>query len=352
MQRRGADRARRGVGTRLAIRGVYVVVAALRLRVLLLVPALVSAGACAQFARAGGTPIGFVSLPQRATLAVVDLPTGGAVARIRVAAGAAAVAAAMNGRRVLVTSPSAGAVTEIDGVHDRVVRVFRGLDRPVAVAFAYEPPVGIVTPRYAFVLEQRRGTLVVLDLVRGRIACRLHVGPRPENLAVDGATVWITHAGGTTLTRVDVTMPTKPRLLPSVEEDGKVIALVADPNLRSVFVADRRAGKVARYVDGDRRAACLLRPCFARGAHGARRRRAEPADRRRPPRRADLHARDDRQGAVAAAGAAETRSLAAYGGWLVAILPRGLSLVGTPNGSMRSSVPFASRIGGFAWSVR
>jgi hypothetical protein len=32
-------------------------------------------------------------------------------------------------------------------------------------------------------------------------------------------------------------------------------------------------------------------------------------------------------------------------------LQRGLSLVGAPDGSLRSSVPFRSRIGGFAWSV-
>src|SRR5437870_7330138 len=72
-------------------------------------------------ASAGGTPIGFVSLPARGTLAVVALPDGGTLARVKVTGKPAAVAASMNGRRVLVASPAAGAVTEIDGIHHRIL---------------------------------------------------------------------------------------------------------------------------------------------------------------------------------------------------------------------------------------
>jgi hypothetical protein len=85
---------------------------------------------------------------------------------------------------VLVASASAGAVTEINGVQHRVLRVFHGFARPVAVAFDYEPPLGLVTPRHAFVLEQGRGTLAVLDLVHGRIASRVSVGTHFESEAV------------------------------------------------------------------------------------------------------------------------------------------------------------------------
>jgi hypothetical protein len=84
--------------------------------------------------RAGGTPIGFASLPARGMLVVVELPNGGTLARIRVPGGPAAIAASMNGRRVVVASPNAGAVTEIDGVNHRVLRTFRALADPVAVA--------------------------------------------------------------------------------------------------------------------------------------------------------------------------------------------------------------------------
>ena len=45
------------------------------------------------------------------------------------------------------------------------------------------------------------------------------------------------------------------------------------------------------------------------------------------------------------------RSLDVYGGWLVAILPHTLRLLGVPDGAMRSSVSLGSRLGGFAWAV-
>jgi hypothetical protein len=45
------------------------------------------------------------------------------------------------------------------------------------------------------------------------------------------------------------------------------------------------------------------------------------------------------------------RSLDVYGGWLVATLPRALSLLGVPDGSMRTSVPLGTLVGGFAWAV-
>ena len=200
-------------------------------------------------ADAGGSPIGFVSLPTRGALAVITLPGGGPLARIAVPGKPASVAASMNGRRVLVASPDAGTVTEIDGVHERVVRVFR-VTHPVAVAVDYAPPIGIVTPRYAYVLEQSPGLLVVLDLAHGRVAARLAVGARANRVAVDAATLWIAHAGSGTLTRVSVATPTKPRLLASVDAGAPVAALVADPEHHSVFVAFRGSSVVARFFDG------------------------------------------------------------------------------------------------------
>ncbi len=284
---------------------------------------------------------------------MIELPNGGRLARIRVPGEPTAVAASVNGRRVLVASPNAGTVTEIDGVHHRVLRIFRALAHPVAVALDYEPPVGIVTPRYGFVLERGRGTLAVLDLERGRIASRLAVGARPEQIAVDGTTLWVAHAGSATLTRVDVSARAAPRMLASLHlAGGASVALSADPELDSVFVSVRRSGLIARYVDGGPRARRIYMARIPGGPiagiavaaphllivaeeHGVLDVMREQTGRRLARLR----------------GALDTRALDAYGGWLVAIRPRGLNLVGVPDGSLRTSVAFASRIGGFAWSV-
>jgi hypothetical protein len=322
------------------------------LRVTLVAAAVAVLATGSGTARAGGTPVGFVSLPAGGALVVVELPGGGTVARVGVPGEPAAVAASMNGRRVLVVSPNAGAVTEIDGIHNRVLRVFHGFAHPTDVAFDYEPPVGIVTPRFAFVLERARATLAVLDLARGRIATRLAVGARPEQLAVDGTTLWIAHAADSTLTRVNVTSPTRPRLLVSLDTGRTVGALVADPDLDSVFVSFRGSGRIARYVDGGARARrAYVTRIAARPLAGVA--VAAPhlliaADRRGS---LDLMREQDGRPLSQLRAPDRIRSLDAYGGWLVAILPRGLSLLAVPSGSMRTSIPFESPVGGFASAV-
>lgn len=303
-------------------------------------------------ARAGGIPVGYVTLPDRGLLAVVELPSRRTVARIRLPGKPTAVAASVNGRRVLVASPTAGTVSAIDGIHDRVTRVFHGLASPVAVGFDYEPPIGIVTPRYGFVLEHARGTLAVLDLAQGRIAARLPVGAQPRQLAVEVGTVWIAHTASGALTRVDVTTPTRPRLLASVDTSRTVAGLIADPDFRSVFLSFRASRQVARYADRGGTAAraylATIAPAPLAGIAIAAPHLLIGAD-----GHGGLHLMREQTGRPMARlrGHLAIRSLDAYGGWLVAILPRGLGLVGVPDGSMRTSVSPGSRVGGFAWAV-
>ena len=253
---------------------------------------------------------------------------------------------------MLVASPDAGAVTEIDGIHPRMLRIFHGFGRPVAVAFDYEPPIGIVTPRYAYVLDQARGTLDVLDLARGQIVSRLAVGAQPDQIAVDATIVWIAHAASGMLTRVDASAPARPRLLRGVESGGIIAALVADPESRSVYATSSGSGVVTRYLEagaGVRRGyrtrvtrepldgLALALPNFLISAdqHG------------------DLFIFDKQNGRPVSRLPIPPgiKALDVYGGWLVAMLPRSLILLGVPDGSMRTSVRFRESLGGFAWAV-
>jgi hypothetical protein len=301
---------------------------------------------------AGGSPIGFVSLPAQGQLAVISLPGGGQLARVAVPGKPDAVAASVNGRRVLVASPSAGTVTEINGFHPRVLHVFSGFDRPVAIALDYEPPIGVVTPRYAFVLEQARGTLAVLDLPRRRIASRLAVGPKPQQLAVDGTIAWVTHATGGRVTRVDITQPARPHLLEPIEMGQTVAAVVADPESHAVFVASRRFGAVTRYLDDGARARSGYRTTLGR-APLAGIALAPPDYLIAADRHGALHVLRPQTGRPVSELhlPAGVKRIDVYGGWLVATRPRSLSLLAVPDGSMRTSVPFPTNIGGFAWAV-
>jgi hypothetical protein len=200
------------------------------------------------------------------------------------------------------------------------------------------------------VLEQARATLAVVDLVRGRVAARVAVGTRPARLVVDGGTVWIAHAAGGALTRLDVARPTRPRLLAPVVTGGPVGALVADADPQAVFVST--AGEVIAYRDGSTRAELASRTALAT-APVTGLAVVAPQLLVAAGRGGALSVLLEKGGSAIARlrGAGRVRELDAYGGWLVAVLPRGLTLTAVPDGSMRTNVSFGTGIGGFAWAV-
>ncbi len=184
------------------------------LRRLIVVTALALAAGPGQSGAAGGTPVAFVSTEDASQLVGVDLRAQRVVARIPVARGPHNVAAW--GRSVLVTSPPAGRVTLVDALTKRVRHVFGGFGYPHDVEF---DPVR----RYAYVTDERRGELVVLDLRKLRVARRVAVGAGAHDLAVspDGSRVWVTHGpSGTALRIVDTSRPAGARVVGSVPTPG------------------------------------------------------------------------------------------------------------------------------------
>jgi hypothetical protein len=171
--------------------------------VVALAGALCTAGASAR--TGGGTPGAFVTVTGASLVVGVDLTAGRVVARIRVPKGPREIVRVPSPlEQLLVTSPRAGTVTLVDARRERVVKIWRGFIRPRDV---------VSTGRWAYVTDEARSQLVVLDLEARRIVARVAIRPAPQNVAV-GDTALLTHGGGSTrLTIAELSSTIPPRVL-------------------------------------------------------------------------------------------------------------------------------------------
>ncbi len=157
----------------------------------------------------GGTPVAFVSVEHASLLVGVDLATGRVIARIRVPAGPHNVTS-YSARYVLVTSPPAGAVTLVDAFSRRIIKTWRGFGSPHDVE---------VEGGYAYVTDEARGQLAVIDLAQRKVVARVGVGPRPHDVAAADVAL-VTHGSGSPdLTMVDG-RPRSPRVVGRVSAGG------------------------------------------------------------------------------------------------------------------------------------
>ena len=196
----------------------------------LLALALPAAGAAR---KAGGTPLALIAAAHGNELLVIELPggaSGAAHARIPLPRGAQDVASSFDAQHVLVASPASNAVTLVDAWHARVLRTFSGIADPADVAIS---PDG----RRGYVLEKRTGRLIVLDLVRRRIASSVAVGVRPNQLAFSDNLVWIAHESpATALTVVQVGDPLRPVVQGTVAARGRVKTIMHIPDSAQLLV--------------------------------------------------------------------------------------------------------------------
>jgi hypothetical protein len=194
-------------------------------------------------ARAGGSPVAFVALPDRNEVVAVDLGTDRVLGRIAVAGGPEAVTAYYDYTRsrdfILVASPASGTVTLIDSVSRRIVHVWRGFAEPRAVA---------VNGLRAYVVDAKRGQLVVLGLGIRRVLTRIDVGARPTDVAVGDVAV-VAHAGRASLTLVDVA---RRNVIGAVPTGDAVTSVSKQPDSANVYVSFAGSGRLA-LVDWGRR---------------------------------------------------------------------------------------------------
>jgi YVTN family beta-propeller protein len=119
-------------------------------------------------------------------LLVVDLPSGRVARRIALPADPEDVAVDIGGGVAVVTSAAAGKVTLLENDPLRPVKVIGGFVSPHVVAIAPDD-------QHAYVTDDARGTVTVIDLVNLRVTSTIHVGAGAHHLCFDitDQTAWV-----------------------------------------------------------------------------------------------------------------------------------------------------------------
>jgi len=309
--------------------------------------AFLPAGAGAQ--SDGGTIWAFVSVADGTRVAVVNVAGERVVGSVSVPPGSREVAATLDGRRVLAVSPSSRTVTQFDGVARTVTRTFHGFGRPTAIVLAPAGSIGFTHSRFAYVTDEARGLLDVLDLTRGVVAARVDVGPRPTRVVLVNGHLWVAHRESTRLTVLDASTAAHPVVVDHANAGGPVSDLIGSGDELSIVVSYRnsrllgRIGSVSARLVERRSSGTIVRQI---ALDPLRRLWVVPA---RGGRATILSLRLRRLGHVTVP--ASPTALVSVGGFM-ALAGRGqlvLIAVGTPS---RRAIPVGAGTGGVAFAIR
>ena len=184
----------------------------------------------------GGTPGAFVTLEGSSQVVGVDLTTGRVVARIRVPKGPREIVRVQSPReQLLVVSPEAGAVSLVDVEARRVVKVWHDFGRPSDVATAGE---------YAYVTDEERGQLAIIDLATRKLVGRGDVQPRPQSVAA-GDVALVTHGlAHHQVSVVNVNRPGAPTRTSRLSIPGPAFDVTDQPDTNLAYFANGERGGV------------------------------------------------------------------------------------------------------------
>jgi DNA-binding beta-propeller fold protein YncE len=180
--------------------------------------------------QSAGSALALVTAETANQLIAVDLPSGRIVKRLRMPADPENVET--SSRTAVVVSTRGAAVTLVDVRRLRVENVLRGFGSP------HIPLIGR-DKRFAYVTDDARGQLDVIDLARRRVTRRLQVGYGAHHMTEDGAgnQLWIALGeSARSIAVVDVSNAARPRLLGHVDPHGAAHDLAFSPNDTRVWV--------------------------------------------------------------------------------------------------------------------
>jgi DNA-binding beta-propeller fold protein YncE len=219
-------------------------------RALLLVAIL--AVPAAHGARQGGRPVALVTAEAQNQLIAVELPSGRVLRRLHMPADPQNVET--SNRVAVVVSTRAGAVTLVDPRRLSVTRIFRGFASPHIAELA---PGG----RYAYVTDDARGQLVVIDLARKRIVRHIYVGLGAHHMDVtpDGRRLWVVLGErATTVVMLDTTRQARPRIVGRFRPGGLVHDVAFAPDGRRVWLTYDDRASISVFDSWSRRHLLVL----------------------------------------------------------------------------------------------
>lgn len=199
--------------------------------------------------------VALVTADEEARLVAVDLATG----RIRRYISTLPQPRSIEtvGGTAVVAHSERGAITLVRGKTLEVARVLGGFGEP-------RYTVGHPDGRHAYVTDAERGEVVVLDVMRGRVVGRVHVGHLARHIAIDPSARRLWVALGTTardIAIVGIVRPDRPRLLGVIRPpflahdigwtpDGARV-WVSSGDREELAIYNPRTGKVLRRLAGD-----------------------------------------------------------------------------------------------------
>jgi DNA-binding beta-propeller fold protein YncE len=154
----------------------------------------------------GGRPVALVTAETTNELVAVSLPEGRILRRLHMPADPQNVET--GARTAVVVSTRGAAVTIVDVGRLRVEKVLRGFGTP-------HIPLIAADGRFAYVTDDERGQLVVIDLTHRRVARRVFVGLGAHHMAEDeaGNQLWIALGErARSIAIVDVSDPGRPHV--------------------------------------------------------------------------------------------------------------------------------------------
>jgi hypothetical protein len=188
-----------------------------------------------------GLEVALVTADEEAMLVAVALASGRVYRYVRTLPKPRSIEAV--GPMAVVAHSEIGALSLVRASTLTVERVLRGFGEPRYTA-------GHPDGRHAYVTDARRGEVVALDVLRGRVLGRARVGALARHLTIDpaGRRLWIAlGAKAEQLAVVDITRRARPRLLRRFRPPFLAHDVGWTPDRKRVWVSSGDRNEVAIY---------------------------------------------------------------------------------------------------------
>jgi DNA-binding beta-propeller fold protein YncE len=186
-------------------------------------------------------PLALVTADLEARLVAVDLASGRVRRHLATEPKPRSIEAV--GETAVVAHSEIGLVSLVRTATLTVTHVLHGFGEPRYTA-------GHPDGRHAFVTDAARGEVVAVDVLRGRVVGRVHVGSRARHVTIDpsGRRLWVALGSkAEQVAIVDVTRPSRPRLVQLLRPPFLAHDVAWAPDGRTVWVSSGDRNQLALY---------------------------------------------------------------------------------------------------------